>query len=206
MTPLGQGGESAVVSGPSGSDPVAILSVLDPAPPNSRTLVLNASFEPLSIVGSRRAVVLVLTDKAEIIHAAEGRYRAERVEVPEPSVVRLVRYVRVPYGTKVAVNRRTIFARDGGRCQYCGAAAESLDHVIPRSKGGPHTWENVVAACRRCNSRKEDRLLDEVDMTLRTQPTAPRHRVEILALCGRARQEWSDYLDVYGAPSQRRSA
>ena len=110
--------------------------------------MLNATFEPLGIVSSRRAVLLVIDTKAELVHTTDRVFRAERLTVPEPSVVRLVRYVQVPRHYRVAVNRRTVFARDGSRCQYCGSAAENLDHVIPRSKGGPHTWENVVAACR----------------------------------------------------------
>jgi 5-methylcytosine-specific restriction endonuclease McrA len=101
---------------------------------------------------------------------------------------------RSPVHYRVAVNRRTVFARDGSRCQYCGSAAENLDHVIPRSKGGPHTWENVVAACRRCNTRKEDRLPHEAGMVLRCTPVAPRHRVQLLALCGGAGEEWGTYL------------
>jgi 5-methylcytosine-specific restriction endonuclease McrA len=168
--------------------------------PSRRALVLNATFEPLGIVSSRRAVLLVLDTKAELIHATERVFRAERVSVPEPSVVRLVRYVKVPYNYRVAVNRRTVFARDGGKCQYCGASAENLDHVIPRSKGGPHTWENVVAACRPCNTRKEDRLPHEAGMVLRSTPVAPRHRVQLLALCGNTSEDWADYLgaDVVG--------
>jgi 5-methylcytosine-specific restriction endonuclease McrA len=156
--------------------------------------VLNATFEPLGIVSSRRAVLLVLDTKAELLHTTERLFRAERFSVPEPSVVRLVRYVHVPRHYRVAVNRRTVFARDGSRCQYCGSAAENLDHVIPRSRGGLHTWENVVAACRRCNTRKEDRLPHEVGMILRTTPAAPRHRVQLLALCGGASEEWHPYL------------
>ncbi len=166
--------------------------------PSRRALVLNATFEPLGIVSSRRAVLLVLDTKAELVHTTDRVFRAERVSVPEPSVVRLVRYVQVPRHYRVAVNRRTVFARDGSRCQYCGSAAENLDHVIPRSKGGPHTWENVVAACRRCNTRKEDRLPHEVGMVLRRTPTAPRHRVQLLALCGGASEEWSTYLGTVG--------
>ena len=171
-----------------------------------RSLVLNASFEPLAIVSSRRALLLVLCDKAELIHATEAVFRAERCAVPEPSIVRLVRHVRIPYGARMAVNRRTVFARDGARCQYCGEAAENLDHVIPRSKGGPHTWENVVAACRRCSSRKEDRLPHEAGMALRRAPVAPRHRVQILALCGQARAEWSDFLGPMAAADDRLTA
>lgn len=173
---------------------------LDPRPSPSpvkatrRALVLNATFEPLGIVSSRRAVLLVLDTKAELVHTTERCFRSERSSVPEPSVVRLVRYVHVPRQYRVAVNRRTVFARDGWRCQYCGAMAENLDHVIPRSKGGPHTWENVVAACRRCNTRKEDRLPHEAGMVLAIPPRAPRHRTELLALSVGASDDWLMYL------------
>jgi 5-methylcytosine-specific restriction endonuclease McrA len=172
--------------------------VRSPMSPSRRALVLNATFEPLGIVSSRRAVLLVLDTKAELVHTTERVFRAERLTVPEPSVVRLVRYVQIPRHYRVAVNRRTVFARDGSRCQYCGLAAENLDHVIPRSKGGPHTWENVVAACRRCNTRKEDRLPHEAGMVLRSVPRAPRHRVQLLALCGGASEDWSTYLGALG--------
>ena len=159
-----------------------------------RALVLNATFEPLGIVSSRRAMLLVLATRAELLHATEAVFRSERAAVPEPSVVRLARYVRVPHDRTVAVNRRTVFARDGHRCQYCGAAAESIDHVVPRSRGGLHVWDNVVAACRRCNTRKEDRLPHEAGLVLRTAPVAPRERVWLLAMSGGARDEWAPYL------------
>ncbi|MGH9096919.1 MAG: HNH endonuclease [Acidimicrobiales bacterium] len=174
--------------------PSAPEPVRSPMSPSRRALVLNATFEPLGIVSSRRAVLLVLGTKAELVHTTERVFRAEKVTVPEPSVVRLVRYVHIPRQYRVAVNRRTVFARDGSRCQYCGAAAENLDHVIPRSKGGPHTWENVVAACRRCNTRKEDRLPHEAGMVLRATPVAPHHRVQLLATCGGASDDWHTYL------------
>jgi len=160
----------------------------------SRALVLNATFEPLGIVSSRRALLLVLGSKAEVVHATERLFRSERASVPEPSVVRLARYVRVPHDRAVAVNRRTVFARDGHRCQYCGSAAESIDHVVPRSRGGLHVWDNVVAACRRCNTRKEDRSASEVGLVLRRQPVAPRQRVWLLAMSEGARRDWAPYL------------
>ena len=160
----------------------------------NRALVLNATFEPLGIVSSRRALLLVLATRAELLHATEGFFHAERAAFPEPSVVRLARYVRVPHNRTVAVNRRTVFARDSHRCQYCGAAAESIDHVVPRSRGGLHAWDNVVAACRRCNTRKEDRLPHEAGLVLRTAPAAPRQRVWLLAMCGGARDDWAPYL------------
>ncbi len=143
-----------------------------------------------------RAVLLVLDTKAELVHSTDRVFHSARVAVPEPSVVRLVRYVSVPRQYRVAVNRRTVFARDGSRCQYCGAAAENLDHVVPRSRGGEHSWENVVASCRRCNSRKEDRTPREAGMRLWRAPAAPRHRIQLLAMCGGASADWHTYLGV----------
>ncbi|MHB8438922.1 MAG: HNH endonuclease [Acidimicrobiales bacterium] len=161
----------------------------------SRALVLNATYEPLGIVSSRRALLLVLDTRAEVVHTTARVFRSERTSFPEPSVVRLARYVRVPHDRTVAVNRRTVFARDGHRCQYCGSPAESIDHVLPRSRGGRHVWDNVVAACRRCNTRKEDRLPAEAGLVLRSVPSAPRQRVWLLAMSGGAREEWAPYLD-----------
>jgi 5-methylcytosine-specific restriction endonuclease McrA len=156
--------------------------------------MLNASFEPLCVVSARRAVVLVLKDKAEIVHRNGAEFRAERVTVPVPSVIRLRHYVRVPYRSVVPLSRRAVFARDGHRCQYCSGAAESIDHVIPRSKGGAHTWENVVAACRPCNLRKRDRLLQETSMVLRGRPTAPRELTWVVVAVGIVPQHWEPYL------------
>src|SRR5437764_12615067 len=117
--------------------------------------------------------MLLLDDKAELIHSTERHFRAARVAFPEPSVVRLARYVRVPYQSRVALNRRAVFARDGHRCQYCGSTAENIDHVVPRSRGGTHTWDNVVAACRRCNHTKADRSLAELGWVLPNPPRTP---------------------------------
>lgn len=167
----------------------------------SRALVLNASFEPLCVVSTRRALILVLDDKAEVVHETGAYFHSERSAFPEPSVVRLCQYIRVAYQARVALNRRAIFARDGHRCQYCGGAAESIDHVIPRSRGGPHSWDNVVAACRPCNSRKQDRLLHETTFTLRHTPQAPRGRAWILAASGAVRADWEPYLGVSGTLS-----
>ncbi len=170
------------------------MSPTTAAPGGKRALVLNATFEPLGVVSSRRALLLVLATRAELLHSTGGIFHSERQSFPEPSVVRLARYVRVPHDRTVAVNRRTVFARDGHRCQYCGSAAESIDHVMPRSRGGLHQWDNVVAACRRCNTRKEDRLPHEAGLTLRCPPAAPRQRVWLLAMSGDARDDWAPYL------------
>ena len=160
----------------------------------SRALVLNATFEPLCVVPTRRAVVLVLAEKAELLHANGGHFRSERLSFPEPSVVRLGYFVKVPYQARIGLNRRSVFARDGHRCQYCGGVAENIDHVVPRSKGGTHTWENVVAACRPCNNRKQDHFLHESGLSLQRVPIAPRERLWVLAATGGVQPDWEPYL------------
>ncbi|MFN8423291.1 MAG: HNH endonuclease [Anaerolineae bacterium] len=161
-------------------------------------LVLNASYEPLNVVSVRRAVVLLLKDKAELIEAVGAVLRAERVTVPTPSVIRLVAYVRIPYRMRVPVSRRGVLARDRFTCQYCGAVpgrnALTIDHVIPRSRGGPKRWENLVAACARCNRRKGGRLPDEAGMSLRSAPSSPRYVA--LAFVGNdgGPEVWQKYL------------
>lgn len=159
-----------------------------------RALVLNASFEPLSVVAARRALMLVLSERAIVVHASGRVVRSEHLALPEPSVVRLAHYVRVPHGARVAVTRRAVFARDGHRCQYCGAQAENIDHVIPRSRGGAHSWENVVAACRRCNARKEDHLPEEAGYVLRRTPRAPRSHIWLLVAGGELLADWEPYV------------
>ena len=142
----------------------------------SRVLLLNATFEPLAVVTARRAVVLMLSGKAELVQAAlEGdTFRSESLTVTTPSVMRLSRYVRVPYRPSVPMTRAGVLRRDSKACAYCGKRADTIDHVVPRSRGGRHSWENCVAACRPCNSRKADRLLSELGWVLRTTPAPPR--------------------------------
>jgi 5-methylcytosine-specific restriction endonuclease McrA len=161
---------------------------------SGRALVLNASFEPLAVVTARRALVLVLCDKAVLVEGTGVEVHSARHTFAEPSVVRLIHYVHVPHQTRVAVTRRAVFVRDGHRCQYCGAQAENIDHVVPRSRGGTHSWDNVVACCRRCNTRKEDRLLAETGLHLARQPRAPRSRLWLLAASGEVRSEWEPYV------------
>ncbi len=137
-------------------------------------LLLNASFEPLKVVSARRAVVLVLSGKAEVVEAGDARFRYEHGEVTVPAVLRLVKFVRVPYRATVPLTRRAVLVRDGGVCAYCAGTADSMDHVVPRAKGGQHRWENVVAACRPCNGRKDDRTLAQLGWTLKFTPYAPK--------------------------------
>ncbi|MGC8511461.1 MAG: HNH endonuclease [Acidimicrobiales bacterium] len=160
----------------------------------TQALVLNATYEPLCVVSSRRALMLTLEHKAEMLHPSERVLRSEKLCFEEPSVVRMRYYVRVPYHARAALNRRAVFARDGHKCQYCGAEAESIDHVVPKSRGGGHSWDNVVAACRACNFHKKDRLLEEIGMRLRHPPAPPRQRTFLLLASARMRSEWSAYL------------
>jgi 5-methylcytosine-specific restriction endonuclease McrA len=141
-----------------------------------RVLLLNVTYEPLTTVGLRRAVCLVLGGKAEVVHddVAGAVLHAASVAVVTPSVIRLSRYVRVPYRNRVPLTRAALMRRDNYRCAYCGRKAETIDHVLPRSRGGPHAWENCVASCTICNHRKADRLLEELGWTLAVPPAVPR--------------------------------
>jgi 5-methylcytosine-specific restriction endonuclease McrA len=166
------------------------------ADPLAHALVLNASYEPLCVVPGRRAVVLLLTDKAIAVEEAEQQLHSERRTVPVPVVVKLTRYVKVPYAASVPLTRRAVFARDGGRCQYCSAPATSLDHVVPRSRGGAHTWENVVSACGRCNHVKADRGVAELGWRLRRPPVAPTGAAWRVVGARRLDPRWRPFLGV----------
>jgi 5-methylcytosine-specific restriction endonuclease McrA len=167
--------------------------VSQPAP-GAQALVLNASYEPLCVVSGRRAVVLLLTDKAVAVAPGDQVLHSERTDVTVPSVVRLTRFVRVPYRATVPLTRKAVFARDGGRCVYCQAAATSLDHVIPRSRGGPHSWENVVSACSRCNHVKADRGIAELGWRLGRVPVAPSGAAWRIVGSKRVDPRWRPYL------------
>lgn len=157
-------------------------------------LVLNATFEPLSIVPARRAICLVLSDKAEIIEEDGTQIRAETFVMPGPLVIRLRYVVKVPYHRRTSLSRRAVFARDDNRCQYCAGIADSLDHVMPRSRGGLHIWENVVAACRKCNLGKRDRTPDEAGMKLAKTPLIPKELAWVTVAAGSVPDLWKPYL------------
>jgi 5-methylcytosine-specific restriction endonuclease McrA len=159
-----------------------------------KALVLNATMEPLCVVPARRAVVLVLAAKADVINANGHRFRSEHLDMAAPSIIRLRAFVKVPYRRRAALSRRGVFIRDDYTCQYCGVPAENVDHVMPRSRGGAHEWENVVAACRRCNSRKRDLTPAEARMTLARQPFAPRAAFWLIVAVGGSEPAWDPYL------------
>ncbi len=157
-------------------------------------LVLNVSFEPLSIVSARRATCLVLAEKAEIVERDEVEMRSPSMSLPMPMVVRLRYMVRAPRRRQAVLSRRAVFARDDHECQYCGGQADSIDHVMPRSRGGGHAWENLVAACRPCNLAKRDRTPEEAGMTLRRPCVAPRSPSWVVLGASRVPEAWRAYL------------
>ena len=157
-------------------------------------LVLNATYEPLGVVPARRAVCLVLCDKADIVEDDGSVVRSERTTIAGPLVIRLRYVVKVPFNRGTAMSRRAIFARDEHRCGYCGAAADSIDHVMPRSRGGQNVWENVIAACRPCNLHKRDRTPHEAGMILAKTPHTPRDMAWITTAVGRVPEAWKQYL------------
>ncbi|BBZ32694.1 HNH endonuclease [Mycolicibacterium confluentis] len=141
-----------------------------------RVLLLNSTYEPLTALPMRRAIVMLLCGKADVVHDDPNGpiiHSAMRT-VAVPSVIRLRSYVRVPYRARVPMTRAALMHRDRFRCAYCGSKADTVDHVVPRSRGGEHTWENCVACCSTCNHRKADRLLSELGWALRRAPMPPK--------------------------------
>jgi len=161
-----------------------------------QVLVLNASYEPLNVCSVRRAHVLVWKGKAEVLESLDRPLTAATTAYVWPHVIRLRVYVRVPRAVKRRISRRALFARDGFRCVYCGDSSHrlTLDHVVPRSRGGDSVWENVVTACAPCNLRKGDRLLEEASMTLARQPKPPAPVLFIRLAAHRVPETWRRYL------------
>jgi len=160
-----------------------------------QVLVLNATFEPINVCSLQRAVVLVLKNKAEVLERAHRALRSSRAQHVYPLVIRLVTYVRVPRNEARKISRRAVFARDNYCCQYCGATQRlTLDHVIPKSRGGRSSWDNVVASCAPCNIRKADRLPDEIDMHPRSTPRIPAPNVFIAVAAPHRPVSWEPYI------------
>lgn len=162
-----------------------------------RVLLLNATYEPLTALTARRAIVLLICDKADAVHhdPTGPVLHSAGAAVAIPSVIRLRTYVRVPYRARVPMTRAALMQRDRYRCGYCGGKAETIDHVIPRSRGGEHSWENCVASCAPCNHRKADKLLSELGWTLRSplvSPKGPHWR--LLSTVNELDPVWLQYL------------
>ncbi|NBC15944.1 MAG: HNH endonuclease [Bacteroidetes bacterium] len=161
----------------------------------SHVLVLNRDYSALTICSVQRAIILIHLQKAEIVEAAPDRFvRSPSVKFPYPSIVRLKMYVRVPF-RRIMLSRKNVLRRDGFRCQYCGSRDRlTVDHVMPKSRGGKDTWENLVAACTSCNNRKGDRTPDEARMPLRRKPFRPSHVMFIRDYVGNVSDKWKPYL------------
>lgn len=149
-----------------------------------RVLVLNASYEPLRLISVRRAVILLLQEKAEVVEAVEQQIRASNQALDVPLVIRLLRYIAIPRRMRLPCTRRGVLVRDRETCQYCGTqpgrAHLTIDHVLPRTQGGTTEWENVVAACSSCNHRKGGRTPQQAGMSLIAQPRQPHYLAFVL--------------------------
>jgi len=162
---------------------------------NKRVLVLNQDFSPVSICTIQRAFLLVYLDKADLVTRANGSMiRTVTRSFPMPSVIRLKNYVHIPY-KGVVLTRQNVFKRDGFRCQYCGTSRDlTLDHVVPKAKGGKTTWVNLVTACKTCNARKGDYTPEEIGLTILTRPFRPSYVMFLRDYSGYAYEEWIPYL------------
>jgi 5-methylcytosine-specific restriction endonuclease McrA len=164
-----------------------------------QVLVLNASYEPLNVCTVRRAHVLVYKGKAEVLEEHDQPLRTATSTYQRPHVIRLLHYVRVPRTVKRKISRRALFARDGWRCAYCGSTGRlTLDHVVPRSRGGDSVWENVVTSCAPCNLKKGNRLLEEVQMNLIAAPRPPAPALFVTLSAPKIPDGWQPYLVSFG--------
>lgn len=160
-----------------------------------RTLVLNAGYEPLAVVSFKRALVLIMNRKATVVQidrehpvwSASGAWE-------RPSVILLTRYVRIPRARSMPVSRRGVLRRDDHRCAYCGKSASTIDHVLPRSRGGRDTWDNLVACCLRCNNVKGDHTPAEMDWSMLVHPRVPQGTGWVMRGVERPLPQWDEYL------------
>jgi 5-methylcytosine-specific restriction endonuclease McrA len=165
-------------------------------------LLLNATYEALRIISLKRAVVLVLQEKAEIIESTDEEIRSVDVSLPRPEVIRLRYYVKVPFKARVPLSNRAVLNRDRFRCAYrtqnpeCMVRATTVDHVHPKAKGGQHDWDNVVACCKKCNSKKADKTLEQMHWELSFVPHAPTSRTWIVVASPERAEQWSEWLEV----------
>ncbi len=176
---------------------------------SEEVLVLNSDYEPLNICNVRRAMNLVFGGKVDILHENSLILRTVSREFRSPSVVRLRSHVKRPH-PQLRLSRRSILARDGYRCQYCGHSGHDLtvDHVVPKRLGGATSWENLVCCCKKCNTRKGDKTLSQVGFVLEKHPHRPKY-VPFISLTkfisGVRNEVWRDYLPIFAAATERHS-
>ena len=164
----------------------------------THVLVLNQDYSALTVCSVRRAIGLLHREKVDLVERIPGLVLCSpSTRIPWPSIIRLRVYVRVPY-RRIMLSRRNVLRRDGFLCQYCSARDHlTVDHVIPKSRGGSHTWGNLVAACTRCNNRKGDRTPDEARMPLIRAPFKPSHVMFIRDFVGTVEDTWKPYLFLH---------
>ena len=162
---------------------------------NGHVLVLNQDYSALTVCSVERAVILIHLQKVHLVEARDGQVvRSPSTKLPWPSIVRLKSYVRVPY-KKVMLSRKNVLRRDRSTCQYCGSRSNlTIDHVLPKSRGGRDTWTNLVAACVTCNNRKGDRTPDEANMDLAREPFRPSYVMFIRDFVDTLDDAWKPYL------------
>lgn len=161
----------------------------------AKALILNNDFRALTICETDKAFLLVYMNKAELVAPAQGKYlHTISRSFPMPSIIRLLKYVHIPY-KNVVLSRQNIFKRDGHKCQYCGSTQDlTIDHVLPRSRGGQPTWDNLITACRRCNAKKGDLTPEEALMPLKAKPFRPSFIMFLRDFSGHLQDEWMPYL------------
>ena len=166
---------------------------------NRKVLVLNQSYEPLMVINAKRAIVLIIKEKVKMLEKYSENIRSAQNSFDLPSVIRLNFYVHLKY-KDIVLNRRNILNRDDYRCQYCAKQATplTLDHIVPKNKGGKDSWENLVAACSKCNTRKGDTLLKHMDMKLLKKPRKPSKLFQLQTYVNKKQDNWKQYLFMEG--------
>jgi len=162
---------------------------------SAKVLLLNQNYEPMTVVSAKKAIILVYLQKVEIIEKRDQQVRSQFLALPLPSVIRLTRYVRIPR-KRVELNRSNLIRRDNHQCQYCGTRKGplTLDHVLPKVRGGDDSWENLVCACVKCNNKKANRTPDEANMPLLKKPKRPHYLFFIQYFIGISDECWKPYL------------
>ncbi|MCO6357615.1 HNH endonuclease [Roseivirga pacifica] len=162
-----------------------------------RVLVLNQDYSPISVCSAERAFLLLYLQKAELVHDnPENKIRSINTAYPMPSVIRLQQYISIPYKS-VLLSRQNVFKRDSNQCLYCGNGKDlTLDHVLPKSRGGQSTWTNLATACKKCNSIKGDKTPEEAKMPLAQKPFRPTYVMFVRNFSGFTSKDWLKYLGV----------
>ena len=166
---------------------------------NKKVLLLNQSYQPLMTLGAKRAIILSFTEKVEVLERYSDQIRSINLSIFMPSVIRLKDYVRFNK-KKIPLNRKNILKRDNHVCQYCNSKSNfmTIDHIIPKDKGGRDSWDNLVAACVPCNTKKGNKLLKDIDMVLLKKPKAPSFLFNIHNDLSNSQDSWKPYLFMKG--------